>query len=95
MFIIELTYTAPLAQLDEQMKAHNDFLDAHFESGYFIASGPKVPRTGGVILATADSLERVQQILEQDPFKILNLADYKITEFIASKRSEQAYQLMA
>jgi uncharacterized protein YciI len=95
MFIIELTYTAALEQLDEQLKAHVAFLDVHFESGHFIASGRKVPRTGGIILARADSPEAVQQIIEQDPFRILNLADYKITEFIASKKSEQAYHLMA
>lgn len=61
------------------------FLDNFFASGTFLASGPKQPRTGGIILATAPSLPALEAILEEDPFKREQLAHYEITEFIPSK----------
>ncbi|HDR14060.1 MAG TPA: hypothetical protein ENN79_00955, partial [Desulfobacteraceae bacterium] len=47
----------------------------------FIASGRKVPRTGGIILSCVQTKEELEAILERDPFKIAGIADYEITEF--------------
>ena len=51
----------------------------------FIASGRKVPRTGGIILALAKSKEEIEQIIREDPFQIHNLATFSITEFLTSQ----------
>ena len=87
MFVIDLTYKVPLDQIDEYMESHAQFLDAHYGFGTFIASGRKVPRDGGIILATANSREDVEAIIKQDPFYQHQLADYKITEFVVSKKA--------
>lgn len=68
MFIIELIYKVPLNQIDEYMESHVQFLNAHYSSGKFIASGRKVPRDGGVILATVNDRKEVEAIIKQDPF---------------------------
>jgi uncharacterized protein YciI len=47
-----------------------------------------VPRTGGVILAVADSKEELSSILAKDPFYKANVAHYEITEFVPSKYSD-------
>lgn len=88
MFVIELTYKVPLKQIDEYLESHVQFLNAHYGLGTFIASGRKVPRDGGVILATANDRKEVEAIIKQDPFYLHQLADYKITEFVVSKKAQ-------
>ena len=51
MFIVLLTYRKPLAEIDRLMDDHVAWLKGHYAAGLFIASGRRVPRTGGVILA--------------------------------------------
>ncbi|MEJ0031591.1 MAG: hypothetical protein WDO15_14990 [Bacteroidota bacterium] len=43
------------------------------------------PRTGGIILVLAKSVEDVEKIINEDPFIINKLAEYKITEFKTSQ----------
>ena len=85
LFIIDLHYIAPLEKLDEAMKDHVAFLDSHYQAGHFIASGRKVPRTGGVIIARGGSKEEVQECMLNDPFCKLGLSSFTVTEFLASK----------
>ena len=51
MFVIELVYKAPLADIDAHMPAHVRFLKKYYASGHFLVSGRKIPREGGIILA--------------------------------------------
>lgn len=88
MFIINLTYKTDLNQVDLHINAHIEFLEEHYASGIFQASGRKVPRTGGIILSTCTDKTELESILNKDPFKIQDLADYEITEFIPSKTSK-------
>lgn len=81
MFIVSLTYKVALAEIDAHLAEHRAFLDRHFASGAFLASGPKAPRTGGVILATIADRKALQAMLEEDPFWRLELARYDIEEF--------------
>jgi uncharacterized protein YciI len=85
MFIIDLKYIVPLEQLDAHMTEHVKFLKKYYEKSIFLASGRKVPRTGGIILALAKSKEEVESIMEEDPFYSLKLAEVKITEFLTSQ----------
>jgi uncharacterized protein YciI len=85
MFIIDLTYIRPLKEIDAHMTPHVKFLQKYYQKNMFVASGRKVPRTGGIILALADSKEEVEQIISEDPFHIHKLADFTITEFNASQ----------
>lgn len=88
LFVIELSYKVDLNNIEPHLAAHRDFLDQFYADGKFLASGAKVPRDGGIILATASSKEAVQTIIEQDPFYTHQLADYKITEFVPSKTAD-------
>jgi len=88
MFIVSLTYKRPLSDVDQHLDAHVAYLKEQYSQGHFIASGRKVPRTGGVILAKAESMEALNKILAQDPFAQADLADYEITEFTAGMVGE-------
>ena len=88
MFIISLTYKSSIEHIERLIPQHNIFLNKHYESGRFIVSGRKEPRTGGIIIANAESKNEVEQIISEDPFYIRQVADYDITEFIPSKYNE-------
>ena len=85
MFVIDLNYIAPLEKIDSIMGEHMKFLRKYYKLNAFIASGRKVPRTGGIILVLAKSNEEVEKIINEDPFIINKFAEYKITEFRTSQ----------
>lgn len=88
MYIVSLTYKASLEAIDKELNNHIAFLKEQYAQGHFLASGRKIPRTGGIILATTKDKEELNKILEQDPFKQNNLADYEVTEFIPTMTNE-------
>jgi uncharacterized protein YciI len=85
MFIINLNYIVPLEKIDQHMAPHVKFLQKYYKQNVFVASGRKVPRTGGIILALADSKEEVEKIMQEDPFYTHKLAEFTITEFLTSQ----------
>ncbi|MFD6968439.1 YciI family protein [Streptomyces sp. NPDC059979] len=87
MFVMELTYTAPVEDVEDEMDAHIAWLDGYYASGVFLASGRKVPRDGGVILAGGVSRAEVERIAAEDPFTVAGVCSYRITEFLATKTS--------
>ena len=88
MFVIELTYTATLAEIDAHMAAHVQFLKKYYAAGHFLVSGRKIPRDGGVIVAMAKSRQEVEAIIREDPFFARGLADFRIIQFRASQRAD-------
>ncbi|HCW05825.1 MAG TPA: GTP cyclohydrolase [Cytophagales bacterium] len=85
MFIIDLHYIVPLEQLDAHMTEHVKYLQKYYKLNVFLASGRKVPRTGGIILALAPSREAVDEIIKEDPFYLHQLAEFRVTEFLTSQ----------
>lgn len=85
MFVIELVYKADLKDIDAHMRAHVAFLKKYYAAGNFLVSGRKIPREGGIIIATAKSKEVVETIVREDPFVMHGLADVRIVEFRASQ----------
>jgi uncharacterized protein YciI len=88
MFVIELIYKAPLAEIDQAMRAHMQFLRRYYAAGNFLLSGRKIPRDGGIILAAGKSREEMETIVAEDPFVARGLADFRITEFRVSQRAD-------
>jgi uncharacterized protein YciI len=84
MFILELTYTAPLERVEPLLAEHVGWLKTHYETGLFIASGRKVPRDGGIILAIGPDREHLEEITATDPFSIAGVCEYRLTQFVAT-----------
>ena len=91
MFIAILTYKKPLEEVDRFLQAHREYLAEHYAAGDFIASGPQTPRVGGVILMKAKSRAEINSIIEQDPFNINGIADYRIVEFTPTMFLEPSF----
>ena len=88
MFVIELTYRAPLRDIDANMAAHVRFLKKYYAAGTFLISGRKIPRDGGIIVAAGNSLADIEAIVREDPFVERGLADFRIVQFRASQRAD-------
>ncbi|UNO43065.1 YciI family protein [Streptomyces sp. MST-110588] len=84
MFVLELAYTAPLERIDALLPRHAVWLKEHYAAGDFLAAGRKVPRDGGVIIASVRDRATAEKIVAEDPFVIEGVCEYRITEFVAT-----------
>lgn len=89
MYIVELTYLVSLTEIDAAMRAHVVFLNKHYKAGNFVASGRKIPRDGGIILAVGPNREAIEDIMNQDPFCSRGLAEFRVIEFRVSQRAPE------
>lgn len=84
MFILSLTYVKPTEEADRLMQPHMDWVNAGYDSGMFLASGRKNPRTGGVILARGERAE-IEAYAAADPFTVEGVALYEVTEVAVTR----------
>lgn len=89
MFLILLNYKRPSSDVDALLGEHNAFLERHYASGSFVMSGRQVPRTGGVILARGVTRQELEAIVETDPFKVHDVADYHVIEFLPTRAAAE------
>ena len=87
MFVILLTYSKPLDEVDALMHKHMAWLNRHYADGTFVVSGRQVPRTGGVIIANGDDREAIEAIVAADPFVSGGVATAEVIQFRASQRA--------
>ncbi|GGK60784.1 YciI family protein [Rufibacter glacialis] len=85
MFLIELTYAVPFAEIEPFMAEHLAFVEQGFSAGHFLASGRKVPRDGGFIFCRASSRQAVEELMQADPFVYQALVEVRIVEFVTSR----------
>jgi uncharacterized protein YciI len=85
MFIVLLTYKKPLDVVELFVGSHRAYLDEAYKKDYLIASGPQVPRTGGVLLSQLKDRHQLQQVLDNDPFVLNDIVDYQMIEFTPVK----------
>ena len=85
MFVILVTYKKPLDIVDKYLSDHANFLDHGYQKNYFIVSGRKNPRTGGIIFSQLKDRNQLEDMIKQDPFYIHEIADYEIIEFTPGK----------
>jgi len=84
MFIVTLTYLKPVEEIDALMHDHVEWLKKGYAEGLFIASGRRVPRTGGVILARSGDEQALRACLARDPFVVHGAVRVDVVEFTAS-----------
>ncbi|GGK24590.1 hypothetical protein GCM10010124_16390 [Pilimelia terevasa] len=83
MFVVTLEYRVPLPEVDALLPAHREWLDRLLADGHLVACGPRVPRTGGVIVARAASRGQLNALLATDPLHQARAAAYTVVEFTA------------
>ena len=78
LFVVTLTYQVELDVIDHALPDHAAWLDRQYADGVFVLSGRRVPRTGGLILATNTDPDDLQARLAQDPFAQRGYARYDV-----------------
>lgn len=94
MYIVTLTYTRPLTEVDKHREAHLEWVRHQYESGRFLASGPRIPREGGVILVRDMPRENLDALLAEDPFRQNGVADFTVVAFKVSNASADLQNLL-
>ena len=95
MFVIELVYKVALEEIDRHMAAHVKYLKKYYASGHFLVSGRKIPRDGGIILAVGASVQEIEAIVQEDPFHVHGLADFRVIQFRPSQQADDIQQRIA
>lgn len=69
------------------MEPHLAWVKQGYDIGMFLASGRKVPRTGGLILARGERAD-IEAFVAADPFSVHGVADYEITEVALTRTAD-------
>ncbi len=85
MFLVLMTYKKPINEIDRYLLDHRLFLDIGYKNNYFIVSGPRNPRTGGILLSQLNDRDQLEKILKDDPFYVNDVASYEVIEFMPIK----------
>jgi uncharacterized protein YciI len=85
-FLVEATYSAPIERVRDAYPRHRAWLQKGYDLALFLCSGPKIPPTGGYLVARAESVEVLEAMFEDEPFHKEGLARFTFTEFQPVKR---------
>ena len=80
-FIIEGILKAQNSIDENTMKEHIAYSKKAMDEGLILMSGLKSNMSGGLFIMKAESVEKVENYLSSEPFKLAGIQDYKITEF--------------
>jgi len=81
-FLLEGEYLEPFETFAELVPTHRAFLQNGYDAGHFLLSGPQIPARGGFLVARAESLEALHEILAEEPFtRAKKMRFSRITEF--------------
>lgn len=86
-FIVEITYKVTFEELQGTLSAHRSFLDEGYEKGLLLMSGPQNPKTGGMVVARAETPEEIQEYFSRDPYRKGGFASYRFVEFTPVKNN--------
>lgn len=84
-FVVIITYVKPFANFESLLPAHREHLQRGVEAGLLLVSGPQLPRTGGILIVRADSLDALEQFIAADPYAINRVATFQAIEFVPGR----------
>jgi len=87
MYLVKITYAAPMDEINKHIPAHRDWLMANVQAQRFIVAGPLEDRSGGLILAHCASRAELEAILAQDAYHQHQVATYEVLAFDAILRA--------
>ncbi len=87
LFTVIISYEKPLDDVLKVSDAHREYLDGFLRKGILVASGPMVPRTGGVIWFRNVDRGQVEAMVQDDPYAKAGVASFRILEFEPKKRA--------
>lgn len=81
-FVLEGEYLVPFDEIAPLIPQHREFLQRGYDAGFFLCSGPQIPARGGFLVARAESREKLDELLADEPFTRAGKMRFsRITEF--------------
>ncbi|MFC4000364.1 YciI family protein [Prauserella oleivorans] len=93
MYVVLLTYTAPLQEIDYTLPDHAEWLARQYEHNYLLTSGRRDMHLGEVMLVRQMPRLKLDAILASDPLAIHHLAHYEVVEFSATRTAPEMRSL--
>lgn len=66
---------------NDAMTKHMNYSQKAMDEGLILMSGLKENMSGGIFIMKSDSIENIKEYLDNEPFKLEGIQDYKIVEF--------------
>lgn len=88
LYVILITYTVSVDEINKVVDSHREYLKQWYLSGNLLASGPREPKVGGIIIGRFDSLESAIDFTKCDPYRKNGVANYEVLEFNPVLHSE-------
>ncbi len=82
-FMVEGTILDADKMSDDIMKTHMAYTQEAMDDGMVLLSGLKEDMSGGIFIMKSDSIEKIETYLQNEPFKVFGIQEYKVTEFEA------------
>ncbi|ARN83687.1 YciI family protein [Methylocystis bryophila] len=85
-YLLEGKHLVPFAELQNLLPEHHAYLQAGYDSGHFLFSGPQAPPDGGILVARAKNREELDALLASEPFvREGKMVFTRVTEFDAAQ----------
>lgn len=81
MYLIQIHYARPLAEVEQQLEAHRAYLREAPEAAGIVMTARRQDRTGGLVLMRADGLAAVEAFVARDPYATSGVATFEITAY--------------
>lgn len=82
-FIVEGTLKKQEKVDESIMKEHMAYTQKAMDTGLILMSGLKADMSGGIFVMKSESIEKLEEYLSSEPFKVSGIQDYKVIEFSA------------
>jgi hypothetical protein len=79
-YVVTYGYSADPIDLNLVRPEHRVWLGEQLEAGRLLASGPMVDRQAALLIWQAESIEELNQLLDQDPFEIAGMIGERTIE---------------
>lgn len=80
-FIVQGTIKNQDKMNDSIMKEHMAYSQRAMDDGLILMSGLKSDISGGVFIMKAESIDKVENYLSNEPLKVNDIQDYTVVEF--------------
>lgn len=89
LYAITLRYSRPIEDINHQLASHKNWLVNYIKQGTILVAGPTADEKGGFILAQADNLATIENMVATDPYAIHQLATFDIVGCSPAIRASQ------
>ncbi len=83
LFVCKVNYIKQFSEVEKFLPQHREYLKKWYDSNNLLASGPRNPKDGGLIIARFKNKQDAIEFANNDPYCLNNVAEYEIIEFEA------------